>query len=338
MKKKNKYINIYDFIQDDYRTTFILGARGVGKTISALANTINRCCKNNTKAVYLRRYQTDVDNMGVDLNLLSELTGKTISRNFAEINGLKQDFILADGEPVIYLLSLNTAGKYKSTSYKDVEIIIYDEFLDLKNRELKKETTMFVNLAMTIFRDFTKYKAVFLANSTNLFNCYFIDFEVIPTGKITKYRDKSIKIVMYQTSDELDNERMNTPLAIMSRMVETGGSSSLDNIFAGNLSDYLRKLDGNCEYKATFKLDNQYFGMYFNPKTGMTILSRKADLSYKLKFALTYDDVTPDYPLINNERYWFARDCLMHNRMYFTDVKTRAMFFKRLRSMSVINY
>lgn len=40
-KNQSKYINIADFINDGFATTFILGARGVGKTIGAFVYMIN---------------------------------------------------------------------------------------------------------------------------------------------------------------------------------------------------------------------------------------------------------------------------------------------------------
>lgn len=203
-KKQSKYINIADFINDGFATTFILGARGVGKTIGAFVYMINQFKETGAKGIYLRRYQIEVEKAGIDAGLLSELTGSEITRETIEIEAVAYDFILVDGEPAIYMLALNTLGKYKSSAFPGVNIIIYDEFIDIKNRELKNETDIFYQFAMTIFRDFIKYKALFLANNTNIFNCYFLDLEVLPKGRVTKFREESIKIIAYETSSILD--------------------------------------------------------------------------------------------------------------------------------------
>lgn len=331
MKKQSKFINLNDFISDNYATTFILGARGVGKTIGAFLLMINNFVNHNTKGVYMRRYNTEIETTAIDLSLLSELSNHKISRDKVDVNGVTTDMILVDNKPAIYMVALSVAGKYKSNSYSDVEIIIYDEFIDLRNRELKNETKLFLNFAMTVFRDFTKYKALFLANNTNIFNNYFLDFEIIPTGKITKFRNKGIKIVVYKTSVTLDNERNSTSLAKLVRDIEGENNSSLSNIAVGNFEDFIRKLDKNCRYLGTYKLDGQCFGCYVTKQNDF-IISKKYDLSSNYSCALSYDDVSEEFPLVDFQRYMYLRNSFYNLHVFFTDVKTRSMFVKKFKN------
>ena len=331
MKKQSKFINLNDFISDNYATTFILGARGVGKTIGAFLLMINNFVNHNTKGVYMRRYNTEIETTAIDLSLLSELSNHKISRDKVDVNGVTTDMILVDNKPAIYMVALSVAGKYKSNSYSDAEIIIYDEFIDLRNRELKNETKLFLNFAMTVFRDFTKYKALFLANNTNIFNNYFLDFEIIPTGKITKFRNKGIKIVVYKTSVTLDNERNSTSLAKLVRDIEGENNSSLSNIAVGNFEDFIRKLDKNCRYMGTYKLDGQYFGCYATKQNDF-IISKKYDLSSNYSCALSYDDVSEEFPLVDFQRYMYLRNSFYNLHVFFTDVKTRSMFVKKFKN------
>ena len=57
---QNKYFDITNFYDSNYPTTFVLGARGVGKTVSSLAWLIKKSYKDKTKFVYLRRYQVEI--------------------------------------------------------------------------------------------------------------------------------------------------------------------------------------------------------------------------------------------------------------------------------------
>ena len=134
-KHNKKYINPADFQQERYPVTFIIGARGVGKTIGALKDKLLKNYENKTMFIYLRRYQTEIDTASFNLTLLSQLIGHVVSRNVAEDrNGRKFESLLVDNVPVCYLLSLSTASKYKSNDYSLVTEIVYDEFIDPRGR------------------------------------------------------------------------------------------------------------------------------------------------------------------------------------------------------------
>lgn len=270
-----KYLDITDFLQPDYATTFIIGARGVGKTISSFVSEIKYCYEKDLKFIYLRRYQTEIDTLGLNLRLISKLTGLSVSidevkddtgrRTKMITAGIKTGVKNKDGSEQVkdkknvgYLLALSVAAKYKSNDYTGTHIIIYDEFIDIRGRELKGETTLFLNFAMTVFRDFSKYKALFLANATNIFNCYFVDFNILPKGKVTKSRKLSIKIVMYQTSSELSKRNI-TPLAKLMNFVSEG-DSSLTNNFVYE-TGFLGKQGSKAKCKAVMMYDDRIFGL-----------------------------------------------------------------------------
>ena len=156
-KKQSKYINIADFINDGFATTFILGARGVGKTIGAFVYMINQFKETGAKGIYLRRYQIEVEKAGIDAGLLSELTGSEITRETIEIEAVAYDFILVDGEPAIYMLALNTLGKYKSSAFPGVNIIIYDEFIDCNEYDVEFHFVDGVKFVKTLYRPFDNF-------------------------------------------------------------------------------------------------------------------------------------------------------------------------------------
>lgn len=187
---------------------------------------------------------------------------------------------------------------------------------------------------MTIYRDFRKYKALFLANNTNIFNCYFLDLEVLPKGRVTKFREDSIKIIAYETSSILDNERNNTPLARIVRKLEGEESTSLDNIPKGNYEDFIRRIPKNAKYTRTYKLNGAMYGEYFDGTN--YYISNKCDKNYKLKEALSYDDVDEYFKLVDGEKYYTLRAYFLGGKVFFTNVKTRSMFIKRFKKISLV--
>ena len=326
-KHNKKYINPADFQQDRYPVTFIIGARGVGKTIGALKDKLLKNYENKTMFIYLRRYQTEIDTASFNLKLLSELIGHVVSRNVAEDrNGRKFESLLVDNVPVCYLLSLSTASKYKSNDYSLVTEIVYDEFIDPRGRELKNETRLFLNFAMTVFRDFSKYKALFLANATNLYNCYFLDFEILPKYRITKFSKLGIKLVMYDTSEELYNEHKHSILGRQVELIEGANNSSLENNFDNQYDDFIAKLSKKAKYRATLRLDTIDYGLY--QEKHYAVVSNKADLSFTTAFAMRMDDASDERPVIDYRQIMIMINNFKNGQLRFSDVKTRSQWLK----------
>lgn len=325
--KQQKFINVEQFEQAEYPVTFIIGARGVGKTISSLSQKLKSNWKNHTMFIYLRRYQSEIETASFNLSLLSKLVGHTVTRDWStDKNGKKVDCLLVDNTVVCYLLALSTAAKYKSNDYSSVTEIVYDEFIDPRGRELKNETKLFLNFAMTVFRDFSKYHALFLANATDLYNCYFLDFAIMPKYKITKFSKLGIKIVMYQTSDELNQEHYNSVLGKQVLRLEGEDSSSLANKFDNAYDDFISKLDKYAKYQLTARLDGTNYGIYTD--VDQIIISTKVDPLYPEKFALTYDDATNDFTVIDPMQTSSFIAAFKNGQLRFTDVKSRSKWIK----------
>lgn len=319
-----------DFESPEFRTTFILGARSVGKTISAISKKLKHGYDNETMYIYLRRYQTEIDTLGINISLISRLVGHDVAREKVKLdNGPTVDMLTVDSQPVMYLLALSVTAKYKSNSFgtdeHPVKEIIYDEFIDQRGRELKNEVFLYTSFAQTVFRNYKDYRALFLANSTDLYNAYFLEFEIMPKSRITKFRDLSVKIVMYQTSKALQEERLSTPLAKMVRKVEGEDSSSLDNVFTNAFDDFLTKLNRHAEQKMIFSYAGELYGYWDNQ--GVPTISKKVNPHGRI-YAMTRGDVRENQPLISESTFSILRGLWEHSHLYFTDTKTRTQMIK----------
>lgn len=328
----SKYIRPSKFEDKRFPVTFIVGARGVGKTVNSLAENLKRCFKAKTQFIYLRRYQTEVDTLGLNLQLLSDLIKHDVTVDIVkDDSGRTSKMLLVDEEPICIILALSVASKYKSNDYSKVDKIIYDEFIDINDRELKNETFLFINFAMTVFRDFSKYRALFLSNATNLYNCYFLDLEILPKSRITKFKDKGVKVVMYDTSAELEADHKKSILAKQVALIEGEEGSSLSNKFDNQFNDFLGKLNNDCEYKYTLRLHKHEYGLYFDNFNKRYIISPKADLSNPKKFACRFEDATNEFKVLDFEQFAQIRGLFKSSQLYFTNEKTRSFFIKYLK-------
>lgn len=328
------YINIESFLSPKYPVTFVIGARGVGKTIGALKTYIAKCYKAGTYFIYLRRFQTEIDDLALPISLLSDLTGFEIT--VANDKQLKRVTVYADGKPVGYLQALSTAGKIKSNDYTNVEQIIYDEFIDPRERELKGETGLFLNFAATVFRDFSKYRALFLANATNLYNNYFLDFEIMPNGRITRFSKLGIKIVMYETAKELDALRLHTPLSIQMQLLNGIGDEALFNKFTGDFDDFIRVLGPKAKQRAVWHYAGKTYGVWYD-RHGY-LITEKCNLSTKVQYALTSEEIREGIPLIPDEdRDRFVR-LYRAGALFYDTARTRSKIIKYLKTGMTMLY
>lgn len=336
-KQETYYIDpskFIDFKKPGAPMTFIVGARGVGKTVNVLAYMLKRCYQTNTKFIYLRRYDNEIETTRVDLNLQSKLVGYEVSRSsYIDENKVGSDMLWVEDKPIGYMMSLNSASKVKSNAFPDVEWIVYDEFIDPKGRELKNETLKFYSFAQTVFRDYDKYKAIFLANATNLYNNYFLDLEILPTGRVTNFRDKGIKVIMYETSSALRSKNEHSFLGKQLTIIEGETGSSLTNNFDNQFDDFIRKLNKDCKFLYSLKIRDEIYGVwtYQEDDQSCILVSNKTDPSKKEKFSLGVNYATEEFPVVTSEMFQILRSLFFQNKMFFTDVKARSRFIKILR-------
>lgn len=83
-----------------------------------------------------------------------------------------------DTKPFCYILAINQCGHVKSTSYPDVGLVVFDEFIPLQAQYIKDEFSAFTNMISTIVRNRDDIKIVMLANSIDPHNLYFREFKL----------------------------------------------------------------------------------------------------------------------------------------------------------------
>ena len=327
----NYYLQINNLLDPVTQYYFIVGARGVGKTVNSLVWAIKKAHAEHKTFVYLRRYQTEIDTLGLNLKLLSDLTGVDVTIDTVkDASGRSSKMILADEEPAGYLISLNNAGKYKSSDYSGTFAIIYDEFIDYKGRELKSEVDMFFNFVYTIFRRPEKNPplVLFLANATDPFNCYFVYFNVIPSRKITRIKDLKVKIIMYDTPVNFVEDRNKSALI---KIMELGNKDdpNLTNKFEVR-TDFVKKQSASAKCTYILRLKGKDYGLWRSAK--YNTVNKKYDPD-AVKVSL--DELLPDYDYKPFYLIGLA-DALKAKHLTFSDAVVRGIWFKAFKEKRLI--
>lgn len=265
----------------------IFGERSNGKTYCVLKKGLESYFKDGTQLAYVRRWKEDItgrraarlysginDNDEVKKLSNGEFTGvhywagKFYLCNYGE-NGKP---IYSDSDIIAFTFSLSDGEHDKSTSFPNVNMIVFDEFLT--NRlYLQDEFVLFMNTISTIVRRRENVKIYMLGNTVNKYCPYFGEMglthiQKMEQGKIDVYHYGESKLtvaVEYCTSQKKKgNEESNKYFAFNNPKLEmiTGGSWELsiyphlpvkykpndillnffiefsDNIYQGNIINY----------------------------------------------------------------------------------------------------
>ena len=224
---KDGYLDMSRLLDKEKATyIFIVGARGVGKTFGALKEAID----GDKKFIFMRRTQTQVDMIKSDelnpFNALTSVLGKNykfmmknINKNITGVYRAVFDYekqldVIADGNPLGYIMALSTVSNIRGFDASDVDLLIYDEFIGEKHEKpIASEGTAFLNAIETISRNrelsgSKPLKVICMANSSDLANPIFLELKLITVcekmlskGKDYVYlQDRDVAIYMLHDS------------------------------------------------------------------------------------------------------------------------------------------
>lgn len=208
-KRNNELIN-----SKEADINMIVGRRSNGKTYpTATFDGVKRFIDSNyTDAfAYVRRYDTDLKTMQVDLfkgcigngwlswytkgkwNDIYYYRGKWYLRRLNDDHEVEEKM----KNPVAYAFAINRCEAYKGPDYLDIKMILFDEFIPMKAERgyIPGEWKLWQNLVSTIVRERGDVTIYMIANTISKNSIYFdkykIDIDKIEQGSIVVYKFKS---------------------------------------------------------------------------------------------------------------------------------------------------
>lgn len=230
----------------------IIGERSNGKTYGALKKIIENYISRGEKGAYIRRYKEDYRGKRGDAlfesiekdGLISELTdglydgvkyqsGRWYLSKFDEKTQKK---IIGD-DPFCYGFAISDMEHDKSTSYPDVTIIVFDEFLT-RGFYLQNEFVLFMNTLSTIIRHRNNVTIYMLGNTVNKFAPYFVEMGLKHVGSMEKgqidvytYGSSKLRVaVEYCASPKKEGKKSDIYFAFDNPSLQliTGGAWEID--------------------------------------------------------------------------------------------------------------
>ena len=205
MFNKLGYID-FDFVMQDKKAfTFIIGARGTGKTFGAIL----WCIRNNKKFILLRKTQAQTDLINNPVFSPIKKIAAYLGVDYRMKQTTKYNSEIYIGEKVVGVTAAlstfsNLRGGYDAS---DIDVVIFDEFIgETGERRIKDEASMLWNMQETTNRNRElegrePLYVLCLANAMNIANSYFIELGIV--SKIYKMqRNKSnLDYNTYKTND-----------------------------------------------------------------------------------------------------------------------------------------
>ena len=213
----NRYYSLTNILKRDAQYNIIFGERSNGKTYACLKYGIEQYANNGKQLAYVRRSKEDfIGRRGASLFEALSANGeikRITNNNWTDVYYYSSRWYLCkfdekgnritDEIPFCYGFALSTAEHDKSTSYPNINTIVFDEFIT-RQYYLVDEFTILANVISTIIRQRTDVKIFMLGNTVNKYSCPYINemglkhFRDMQPGDIDvyKYGDSQLTVAV----------------------------------------------------------------------------------------------------------------------------------------------
>ena len=161
-----KLIHLHKKIKKRYKYCFILSPKGIGKTYSAIKLVFWNWEKKGKSSAYFFRHMSELE------HFIPELKSYTNQNYIIKKKGYTFHLLEKETLEIVCLFfGLNQAQYIKN--YQNVNLIIFDEFLDVKGLYIKNEFKIFALLLSNLTRTKQKFNFYALGNYHEANNPYF---------------------------------------------------------------------------------------------------------------------------------------------------------------------
>ena len=303
---------------------FIIGERGVGKSYGAKKYVVKRFLKKHKQFVYLRRYKTELKEAmmknGNPLFFDQLINNKKDDEMIKICNehklSNKKDTMYIDGKLCGFAMPLSVANILKSSSYENVDTIIFDEFIIDKGNYhyLQNEVIQLLDVIETVAR-LRDIKVLFLGNAISITNPYFIFFDLsLPYNSDIKTFKDGLILVNYIKNIKYREIKKQTRFGKLIENTEYG-KYAIDNEFLRDSKSFIKKKTNNCKFYFILIYDNKYYGIWCDYKNGFMYISYDYDPNCPIIFSINPNDHNDNTILIRGRTSPFFKSIIEHYRL-----------------------
>lgn len=274
----------------------VLSNRGGGKTFHFTRWGIDDWKKNKRQCVWVRRYQTEIDEM-----LLNGKFFDAVREYYPEDElKIEGNTGLVNGEVAFYFIALSTSRQLKSNNYPFVNKIIFDEFIIDKGRVtyLKNEVEVFLDLYETVARMRDNVRAVLLANSVTIVNPYFLFWNIKPDTNKRFTCVGQVCVELFTDADFIEQKKKTR----FGQLVNGTryGAYSIENQWLLDSNTFIEEKTPTAEFMLGMKYAGTMYGFWVDYKVGRIYVNKQYDPSSGSLYCLTRDDHEANLLLIKS--------------------------------------
>lgn len=298
----------------------IIGERGVGKTYSFKTFAVKRFLNKGKQFAYIRRYETDLaESVGntEDNKFFEQIKNEFPNSTFKITKNKKVRKLYIDNKICGYALPLSASDSLKSSTYENVDMIIYDEF-QLKEGStqhyLRNEPEIILDLIETIgrLRDIRVYCIGNAVSSTCPLMAYF-DLTLPYNSDIKLFKNGTIAVEYIKNEKYREVKKASR----FGQLIDGTkyGKYAIDNEFITDSKSFIKKKDSNAKFYFILYVNGKTYGVWRDFKNQLMYISNDYDPNCPIKLALNEMDHNESTILAKvRSNFWF-KQIINHYRL-----------------------
>ena len=327
------YYNGDKILNNPQPFNFLLGNRGTGKSFYWKRYLLRRFIKDRRQFIYVRRYKSDLD------KIIPTLFDDVLPKFKDYIIESDKNIITVNGEIAGYCIAVSEFIKYKSSSFQDVDTIMFDEFLPEDGKYLggKQKPTLEPELCLNFYQSVARgYNKpirdnvlfIFISNAVTINNPYFyfynIDKKLSYDTKFFKGEGFNVEINRNESiAKEIEDSKFGK-LIKGTRYEEY----ALGNEFYLDSKEFIETVPGNKKYLVTFIYENMKFGLWRNNED-LFYLTDTVDNNCKLVYSLDISSHTEGavfIPSVGKSMFKLLKTSYAYGKIRFANQRCKNFF------------
>lgn len=341
---KSIFYNPERIISYNALLNLIIGERGVGKTFNFKVYAVKRFLNKHKQFAYIRRYDTDLEASVGNTNdnkFFEQIRSEFPDSEFKISKSKKVRKLYIDNKLCGYALPLSAADSLKSSSYENVDTIIYDEFMlkeGSSQHYLRNEPEIILDLIETIgrLRDIRIYCLGNAISSTCPLMAYF-DLTLPYNTDIKTFKDGTIAVEYIKNEKYREVKKASR----FGKLIDGTkyGKYAIDNEFLTDSKAFIKKKDKFAKFYFILYVNGRQYGIWRDFTNGYMYVSNDIDPNCPIKFAIHEEDHNESTVFAKvRSNFWF-KQIINHYRMArlcFENQAVKNMFMQELNNY--LNY
>ena len=308
--------------------TYIIGERGVGKSYGAKEFVADRFINKGKQFVYLRRYKTELKEAmmkkGHPIFFEQIIYNEDGTKNKKYENHKltnKNDTMYIDDKLCGFAIPLSIANILKSSTYNNVDTIIFDEFIIDKGcyHYLQNEVEQLLDVIETVGR-LRDIRIIFLGNAISITNPYFTYFNLsLPYNSdivVSKKDNKGNPLIIVNYIKNLKYREVKKQSRFGQLIDGTEyGKYAIDNEFLRDSKSFIRKKSKTSKFYFILVINSKHYGVWCDYKDGLMFISNDYDPNCPVIFSINPDDHNENTLLIRCRTSPFFKSIIEHFRL-----------------------